>query len=135
MFHLILIVAFLVILYLYLMRRDKGKVRVGSLRDEVELRCDFYHQQVLNFLKKLKKTRSRTRLARLDSEIERFQKVMELDDLLEKAEREKVPQKAIDWYLEALSYIMKHDFERERKAEIEDRIKSLQEKKGREVFR
>jgi len=59
---------------------------------------------------------------------------MDLDDLLEKAERETNPQKAIDYYLEALSFIMKNDFEKERKAEIEERLKTLQQSKGKQVL-
>ncbi|MCD6406584.1 hypothetical protein J7L81_01765, partial [Candidatus Aerophobetes bacterium] len=101
----------------------------------LELRCDFFHQQIINFLNRLRRSRSKTRIRRLESEIERFQKAMDLDDILERAEKETNPQRAIDLYLEALSFIMKNDFEKERKAEIEEKIKALQQSRGKQVLR
>jgi len=132
MFQLIAIVAVLVILLLYF--REKEGVKVKKIKDELELRCDFYQEQIINFLKKLRQSRSKTRIRRLETEIERFQKAMDLDEILEKAEKEINPQKAIDYYLEALSFIMKNDFEKERKPEIEEKIKTLQEMKGKRVY-
>jgi len=133
MLQIVLIVAVLLIFFLYL--RSREDLRIRKPRDELELRCDFYHEQVVNFLRRLKRSRSKARIRRLESEIERFQKVMELDDLLEKAEKETNPQRAIDYYLEALSFMMKNNFEKERKPEIEEKIKSLQQNKGKQVLR
>jgi len=132
MVQLLLIAAVLIIFLLYI--RGREGVKIKKPRDELELRSDFFYEQVMNFLRRLKSSRSKTRIRRLEKEIERFQKVMDLDDLLEKAERETNPQKAIDYYLEALSFIMKNDFEKERKAEIEEKIKALQQSKGKQVL-
>lgn len=134
MLQIVLIAAVLVIFYLYL-RGRREEIRIRKPRDELELRCDFYHEQILNFLRRLRRSRSRIRIRRLESEIERFQKVMDLDDLLEKAEMETDPRKAIDYYLEALSFMMSNSFEKERKEEIEEKIKNLQQKKGKQVLR
>ncbi len=131
MIQIIIIAIVLIAFFLYL--RGKGDMKIKRPRDELDLRCDFYKEQIMNFLRRVRRTRSKTRLRRLESEIERFHKVMELDDLLEKAERENNPRKAIDYYLEALAFIMKHNFEKERKNEIEERIKQLQKIKGNEV--
>ncbi|MBE0477608.1 hypothetical protein IBX65_00610 [Candidatus Aerophobetes bacterium] len=133
MFQVVLIIAVLVIFFLYLRAREEIKVK--KPRDELGLRCDFYHEQVRNFLQGLRYSRSKVRITRLESEIERFQKVMDLDELLEKAEKESNPRKAIDYYLEALSYMMKNNFEKERKADIEEKIKSLQQTGGKQVLR
>ena len=132
MVQLLLIAAVLIIFLLYI--RGREGVKIKKPRDELELRCDLFYEQVMNFLRRLKSSRSKTRIRRLEKEIERFQKVMDLDDILEKAERETSPQKAIDYYLEALSFIMKNDFEKERKAEIEEKIKALQQSKGKQVL-
>jgi len=82
----------------------------------------------MNFLKGVRERTTNTKTRRLDIEIERFQKAMQFDGLLEKAEMEKNPKRAIDYYLEALSFITKNNFEVNRKAEIETKIKTLQEK-------
>jgi len=132
MFQILIIAAVLIVLFLYL--RGKGEMRVKKPRNELDLRCDFYREQVMNFLRRVKHSRSKTRIRRLETEIERFHRLMELDDLLEKAEKENNPQKAIDYYLEALSFIMKNDFEKERKSEIEEGIKALQKMKGKEIY-
>ena len=133
MFQVVLIVAVLVIFFLCF--RTRGQMKIKKPRDELELRCDFYHEQVRDFLYRLKDSRSKARIRRLESEIERFQKVMDIDELLEKAEKESNHHKAIDYYLEALSYIMKNNFEKERKADIEEKIKSLQQTGGKQVLR
>ena len=127
MFQIVLIVVVVLIFYLYL--RSRGGMRIKKPKDELKFRCDFYYEQVMNFLQKLKRSRSETRVKRLESEIERFQKAMDLDDLLEKAEKETSSRRAIDYYLEALSFVMKNNFEEERKAEIEEKIKNTQQRK------
>ena len=132
MFQILLIAAVLVIVYLYL--RSRGGVRVKRPKDELELRCDFYYEQVMNFLRRLKHSRSKTRIQRLETETERFQKVTDLDDILESGEKESNSQKAIDYYLEALSFVMKNNFEIDRKAEIEEKIKTLQEGRKNKVL-
>lgn len=133
MFQIILIAVVVLIFYLYV--RNRGGIRTKKSKDELKLRCDFYYEQVTNFLQKLKHSRSETRIKRLESEIERFQKAMDLDDLLERAEKEVSSQRAIDYYLEALSFVMKNNFEKERKTEIEEKIKNMQQRKGKEVLR
>ena len=133
MFQILLIAAVLVIVYLYL--RSKGGVRVKKPKDELELRCDFYYEQVINFLRRLKHSRSKTRIQRLATEIERVQKMTDLDDILESGEKETNLQKAIDYYLEALSFLTKNNFEIDRKAEIEEKIKTLQEGRKNKVLR
>ncbi|HHF98953.1 MAG TPA: hypothetical protein ENL39_05660 [Candidatus Aerophobetes bacterium] len=133
MFQILLICAVLLLFFLYL--KSKEGLKIKKPKDELELRCDFFHQQVINFLNRLRRSRSKTRIRRLESEIERFQKAMDLDDILERAEKETNPQRAIDLYLEALSFIMKNDFEKERKAEIEEKIKALQQSRGKQVLR
>ena len=132
MFQILLIAAVLVIVYLYL--RSRGGVRVKRPKDELELRCDFYYEQVMNFLRRLKHSRSKTRIQRLETETERFQKVTDLDDILESGEKETNSQKAIDYYLEALSFVMKNNFEIDRKAEIEEKIKTLQQGRKNKVL-
>ena len=134
MFQIVLIAAVLAIFLLY-MKSSRGEMKVKKPKDELELRCDFFQQEVLDFINRLKRYRSKTRINRLESEIERFQKVMDLDDLLERAERETNSRKAIDYYLEALSFIMKNDFEKERKVEIEEKIKALQQSKGKQLLK
>jgi len=134
MFQIVLIAAVLAIFLLY-MKSSRGEMKVKKPKDELELRCDFFQQEVLDFINRLKRYRSKTRISRLESEIERFQKVMDLDDLLERAERETNSRKAIDYYLEALSFIMKNDFEKERKVEIEEKIKALQQSKGKQLLK
>lgn len=134
MVQIIIIAAVLIIFLFYLSSKGKERMKIKKPRDELDLRCDFYREQIMNFLRQVRRTRSKTRLRRLESEIERFYKLMELDDLLEKAERENNLQKAIDYYLEALSFIMKNDFEKDRKDEIEEKIRTLQRMKGNEIY-
>ncbi len=125
MLQIIIIGGLLFILFLYM--RTRREIGIRKPKDELELRCSFFQEQVMNFLRRVRRFRSETRIRRLESEIERFQKIMDLDDILEKAERESNPQKAIDYYLEALSFIIKNDFEKERKSEIEEKIRALQD--------
>lgn len=124
MLQVIIIAGVLFVFFLYL--KSRGSSGTKKPEDELDLRCELYHEEVMNFLRRLKRFRSQTRIRRLESEIERFQKVMDLDDLLEKGEQESRPQKAIDYYLEALSFIINNDFEKERKGEIEEKIRTLQ---------
>jgi len=90
------------------------------------LRAQFYQEEVMNFIRRLKSSPNKTLKERLELEIERFHQASQLDEFLEKAEKEKNIQRAIDYYLEAITFIMKNDFETERKIEIEERIKALQ---------
>jgi len=74
-------------------------------------------------------------MKRLEIEIERFHKAMQLDEILERAERGNNPAKAIDYYLEALSFILKNKFEPERKTEIEEKIKILQKDTKSRIYK
>lgn len=123
MVQIAIIAAVLIIFLFYFTRKKKEQ----KPKDELDLRCKFYKEETMNFIRKVKLFRSKTRLKRLETEIERFHKIMQLDEILEKTERESNPAKAIDYYLEALSFILKNKFEPERKAEIEEKIKILQE--------
>lgn len=133
MIQVVLIIAVLVIFILYF--KTRGDVKVKVPRDELAVRCDFYQEQVMNFLRQLKQSQSKTMILRLENEIERMQKFMDLDEFLEKAEKESNPNRAIDFYLEALSYTMRNNFEQERKIDIENSIKNLQELSGKRVLR
>jgi len=119
-----LVIICLIILFLYL----KGKPKKERSRSEIETRAKFYEKEIMRFLKEIKQGVSQTKIRRLQIEIERFKKASQLDLILEKAEQEKNPKKAIDYYLEAFSFINKNNFELERKSEIEDKIKALQER-------
>jgi len=119
-----LIVVCIVILLFYLKRKPK-KERPLS---EIDTRVESYRKETMRFLKEMKQGRSQTKIRRLQIETERFKKANQLDIILEKAERERNPKKAIDYYLEAFSFINKNNFELERKSEIEDKIKALQER-------
>lgn len=117
-----LIVVAMVIIISYLTRKQREE----KPRDELNLRAQFYQEEVMNFIRRLKSSPNKTLKARLELEIERFHQASQLDELLEKAEKEKNIQRAIDYYLEAITFIMKNDFETERKIEIEEKIKALQ---------
>jgi hypothetical protein len=125
MIQLGLIIIGFIILILYL----KGKEREQKTpKDKVVPKADLLKREVMNFLKGARERTTNTKARRLDIEIERFRKAMQLDGLLEKAEMEKNPKRAIDYYLEALSFIMKNNFEVNRKSEIETKIKALQQR-------
>lgn len=119
-----LVIICLVILFLYL----KGRPKKEQQRSEIETRAKSYEKEIMRFLKEIKQGVSQTKIRRLQIETERFKKASQLDIILEKAEQEKNPRKAIDYYLEAFSFINKNNFELERKSEIEDKIKALQER-------
>jgi len=131
MIQLIIIAAVLIIFLLYF----TGKRKKQKPKDELDLKCEFYKEEVMNFIRRVKLFRSKARLKRLEIEMERFHKAMQLDEILEKAERENSPAKAIDYYLEALSFILKNKFEPERKTEIEKNIKILQEDAKSRAYR
>ncbi|GAH90566.1 unnamed protein product [marine sediment metagenome] len=62
----------------------------------------------------------------MEIETGKFKKARQLDTILEKADQEKDPKRAIDYYLEAFSFITRNNFELERKDEIKNKIKALQ---------
>ena len=124
MIQLGLIIICLVIIALYL----GGKPKKPRLKSEIDIKAEFYRREIMRFLKGLKEGITQTKIKRLQIEIERFKKARQLDGILEKAEREKNSRKAIDYYLEAFSFITKNNFELDRKDEIEDKIKALQGK-------
>jgi hypothetical protein len=121
MLQLGLVVVVVIILVLYLKGRPAKEPS-----SELELKADLLKREVMRVLEEVRKKPSRVRRKRLEIELKRLQKARGLDELLEKAEREKDPPKAIDYYLEALSFIKKNNFELERKQEIEEKIKALQ---------
>jgi len=122
MIQLGLVVFVLIILILYLKSRPEKEPS-----SEPELKADLLKREVMRLLEEVKKKSTPIKMKRLEIEIERFQKARRLDELLGKAGQEKDPPKAIDYYLEALSFIKKNDFELERKQEIEEKIKTLQQ--------
>jgi len=125
MIQLGLIIIGFVVLILYFKGKEGERKRPKS---KVVTKSELLKRQVISFLREVRERTTNTKARRLDIEIERFQKAMQLDGLLEKAEMEKNPKMAIDYYLEALSFIMKNNFELNRKDEIERKIKALQEK-------
>jgi len=121
MIQLALVVVVLIILILYLKSRpEKGP------SSELELKADLLKREVMRLLEEVKKKSTPIKMKRLEMELDRLRKARRLDELLGKAEREKDPPKAIDYYLEAFSFIKKNNFELERKQEIEEKIKTLQ---------
>ncbi len=122
MIQLGLVVVVIIILILYLKSRPEKEPS-----SELELKADLLKREVMRLLEEVKKKSTPIKMKRLEIEIQRFQKARRLDELLGKAEREKDPQKAIDYYLEAFSFIKKNNFELERKQEIEEKIKTLQQ--------
>jgi hypothetical protein len=119
-----LLIGCIVILVIYLKTRPR-KERPLS---EIDTKLESYRKGTMKFLKEIKQGRSETKIRRLQIETERFKKANQLDIILEKAEQERNAKKAIDYYLEAFSFISKNNFELERKSEIEDKIRALQER-------
>ena len=119
-----LVIVCVVILLIYL----KKKPRKERPLSEIDAKVESYRKETTKFLKQMKQGRSQTKIRRLQVETERFKKAGQLDIILEKAEQERNAKKAIDYYLEAFSFISKNNFELERKSEIEDKIKTLQER-------
>ncbi len=119
-----LIVVCIVILFLYLKRRPKKERPLSEMDTKVES----YRKETMKFLEEVKQGRNQTKIRRLQIETERFKKANQLDMILEKAEQERNVKKAIDYYLEAFSFISKNNFELERKSEIEDKLKALQKR-------
>ena len=125
MIQLGLIIICLVIIALYLRRKPKKP----RLKSEIDIKAESYQGEIMRFLKELKKGGiTQTKRRRLEIEMEKFKKARQLDEILEKAEQERDFKKAIDYYLEAFSFITKNNFELDRKNGIEDKIKALQGK-------
>ena len=121
-----LIIVCIVILFFYF----KSKPRKERPLSEIDAKVESYRKETTKFLRQIKQGKSQTKIRRLQIETERFKKAGQLDIILEKAEQERNAKKAIDYYLEAFSFINKNNFELERKSEIEDKIKALQKKIG-----
>lgn len=122
MLQLALIVMGLFIVFLFL-RSEKKK---HMPRNEIEKKAEIFKKEIIEFLNDVQRKTTKIKIRRLEREMEKFNKAKQLDRILEKAEEEKNPYKAIDYYLEAFSFITKHNFEVDRKREIEERIKYLQ---------
>ena len=122
MIQLALVIVVVIILILYF--RSRAEKKPSS---ELELKADLLEREVMRLLEEVKKKSTPIKMKRLEIELDRLRKARRLDELLGKAEREKDPQKAIDYYLEAFSFIKKNNFELERKQEIEEKIKTLQQ--------
>ncbi len=122
MIQLALVVGIVIILILYF--RSRSEKQPPS---QLELKADLLKGEVMRLLEDVKKKPTPIKMKRLEIELERLQKGRGLDELMGKAEREKDSQKAIDCYLEAFSFIKKNNFELERKQEIEEKIKTLQQ--------
>ncbi len=124
MLHLVLIIIATLILFLYL----KTKPQKAPWGGEINTRVESFRKEIARFLEEVRKATTKTKIKRLEIEIGRFKKARQLDIILEKAEQEKDPKRAIDYYLEAFSFITRNNFELERKDEIKDNIKALQAK-------
>ncbi len=124
MLQFVLIIIAIVILFLYL----KAKPQKPPLGGKTNTRVESFRKEMTRFLKEVKERATKTKMRRLEIEIDRFKKVRQLDTILEKAEQEKNLKRAIDYYLEAFSFITRNNFELERKDEIKDKIKALQTK-------
>ncbi|MFQ6066395.1 MAG: hypothetical protein ACE5K3_03845 [bacterium] len=122
MLQLVLVLIVIIILFVYL----KTKTQKPPLGGEINTRVESFRKEIARFLKELKERATKTKIRRLEIEIGRFKKVKQLDTILEKAEQEKDPKRAIDYYLEAFSFITRNNFELERKDEIKDKIRDLQ---------
>ena len=122
MLQIALIIIAIIILFLYL----KAKPQKPLLSEEINTRIESFRREVTRFLKEVKKAATQTKIRRLEIEIGRFKKAGQLDTILEKAEQEKDPRRAIDYYLEAFSFTTRNNFELERKDEIKNKIKALQ---------
>jgi uncharacterized membrane protein YgaE (UPF0421/DUF939 family) len=122
MLQIVLIIIALIILFLYL----KAKPQKPPLNEKINARVESFRSEMTRFLKEVREKATQTKIKRLEIEIGKFKKARQLDTILEKAEQEKDPKKAIDYYLEAFSFITRNNFELERKDEIKNKIKALQ---------
>ena len=122
MLQIVLIIIAIIILFLYL----KAKPQKPPLSEEINTKVESFRREVTRFLKEVKKAATQTKIRRLEIEIGRFKKAGQLDTILEKAQQEKDPRRAIDYYLEAFSFITRNNFELARKDEIKNKIKALQ---------
>ena len=122
MLQIVLIIIAIIILFLYL----KAKPQKPPLSGEINTRIESFRREMTRFLKEVKEAATQTKIRRLEIETGKFKKARQLDTILEKAEQEKDPKRAIDYYLEAFSFITRNNFELERKDEIKNKIKALQ---------
>jgi len=122
MLQIVLIIIAIIILFLYL----KAKPQKPPLSGEINTRIESFRREMTRFLKEVKEAATQTKIRRLEIETGKFKKARQLDTVLEKAEQEKDPKRAIDYYLEAFSFITRNNFELERKDEIKNKIKALQ---------
>jgi len=122
MLQIALIIIAIIILFLYL----KAKPQKPPLSGEINTRIESFRREMTRFLKEVREAATQTKIRRLEIETGKFKKARQLDTILEKAEQEKDPRRAIDYYLEAFSFITRNNFELERKDEIKNKIKALQ---------
>lgn len=122
MLQIVLVIIAIIILFLYL----KAKPQKPLLSGEINTRIESFRREMTRFLKEVKEAATQTKIRRLEIETGKFKKARQLDTILEKAEQEKDPKRAIDYYLEAFSFITRNNFELERKDEIKNKIKALQ---------
>lgn len=122
MLQIALIIIAIIILFLYL----KAKPQKPPLSGEINTRIESFRREMTRFLKEVREAATQTKIRRLEIETGKFKKARQLDTILEKAEQEKDPKGAIDYYLEAFSFITRNNFELERKDEIKNKIKALQ---------
>lgn len=122
MLQIVLIIIAIIILFLYL----KAKPQKPVLSGEINTRIESFRREMTRFLKEVKEAATQTKIRRLEIETGKFKKARQLDTILEKAEQEKDPKRAIDYYLEAFSFVTRNNFELERKDEIKNKIKALQ---------
>jgi len=122
MLQIALIIIAIIILFLYL----KAKPQKPPLSEKINTRIESFRREMTRFLKEVREAATQTKIRRLEIETGKFKKARQLDTILEKAEQEKDPKGAIDYYLEAFSFITRNNFELERKDEIKNKIKALQ---------
>lgn len=122
MLQIVLVIIAIIILFLYL----KAKPQKPRLSGEINIRIESFRREMTRFLKEVKEAATQTKIRRLEIETGKFKKARQLDTILEKAEQEKDPKRAIDYYLEAFSFITRNNFELERKDGIKNKIKALQ---------
>ena len=132
MIQIILIVAVIVFFVWYLRRNTAAK---SGTAGELQRRADLYAEQLMEFVHRVKKAPTQVSRRRLDIELARLERIRKLDTLLEGAEQEANVAKAIDLYLEALSLVTQQNIEPERKSEIEEKIKWLQNQRENRVLR
>ena len=106
MLQLVLIMMAIIILFLYL----KAKPQKPPLSGEINTRIESFRREMTGFLKEVKEAATQTKIRRLEIETGKFKKARQLDTILEKAAQEKDPRRAIDYYLEAFSFITKNNF-------------------------